>query len=257
MRDTHVPTVEPPAGQRDVTAPIEPKAAAPRSRRTVRSIPALAIGALLVLLALVMLGAGGTALWADLTQRDGGYVTTNVHRFSTPGSALTTERTELGAAGFGWLYSPGILGKVRIRITPASSSPPVFVGIGPSADVDRYLSGVERTVISDFRTDKVEPVGGGRLRSPPAQQHFWAASATGSGEQSLVWDPAAGSWAVVVMNAHRRPGLSVAADLGAKVPALVWIAIGVLVAGAIFLAGGALLILGAVGQRDTPLSKEE
>jgi hypothetical protein len=48
------------------------------------------------------------------------------------------------------------------------------------------------------------------------------------------------------MNADARPGVGVEADLGAKVPALPWIALGLSIAGAVFLAGGALLILGAV-----------
>jgi hypothetical protein len=57
---------------------------------------ALVIGALLVLVSLGLLGAGGTALWADRTQRDAaGYVTTGVHEFSAPRSALVTERVEL------------------------------------------------------------------------------------------------------------------------------------------------------------------
>jgi hypothetical protein len=261
MKDTHVPPIalsegaaagfeqEPgPHGGATLALP-QPEAAAPRSRWTGERITALAIGSLLILFALVMLGAGGTALWADLTQRDGGYVTTDVHHFSVTGSALATERTELGAAGFGWLYSPGILGKVRIRVTPVSAGLPLFVGIGPSADVDRYLSGVKRTVISDFWKDKVKAVGGGLPRSPPDQQDFWVASASGPGEQSLVWDSTGGSWTVVAMAADGRAGIDVGADLGAKVPALLWIAIGVLIAGSVFLAGGGLLIVGAIRGR--------
>ena len=85
-----------------------------------RRIAALVIGVVLVLLALPLLGGGGTALWADLTQRDGGYATTDVHEFSTGGSALATVSTDLGSAGVGWLYSPSLLGTVRIRVTPES-----------------------------------------------------------------------------------------------------------------------------------------
>ena len=210
-------------------------------------IAALATGSLLVLVALCLLGAGGTGLWADLTQRDGGYATTDVHHFSTTGSALATERTELGAAGFGWLYSPGILGKVRIRVTPQGSGAPLFVGIGRSGDVDRYLAGVQHSVVSDFWNEHAEAVAGGLpLRGPPGQQHFWVASSSGPGEQSLVWDPSDGSWTVVVMNADGRPGIDVAADLGAKLPSLLPFAIGLLLAGAIFLAGGAFLVAGAL-----------
>jgi hypothetical protein len=213
VKETYVPSAELAEGS---AASLEPNAAVRGSRWTAGRITALAIGSLLVLLALVMLGAAGTALWADVTQRDGGYVTTDGHEFSTSGSALATERTELGAAGFGWLYSPGILGKVRIRVTPVSSGPPLFVGIGPSADVDRYLSGVKHTVISEFFKDKVEAVGAGLPRSAPGQQGFWVASSSGPGEQSLAWDPADGSWTVVVMAADGRAGIDIGTDLGPR-----------------------------------------
>jgi hypothetical protein len=207
------------------------------------------IGVLLVLVALVLLGAGGTALWADRTQRDGGYVTTGVHEFSTSGSALATVSTELGSAGVGWLYSPGLMDKVRIRVTPVSSGPPLFVGIGPSTDVDRYLAGVNHTVISEFWGDKTEAVDGGQPTSAPGTQDFWIASTTGPGARTLEWDPTSGSWTVVVMNADGRPGINVGADLGARMPAVVWIAIGLLVVGAVLLAGGALLIADAIRGR--------
>jgi hypothetical protein len=203
------------------------------------------IGILLVLLSLVLLGAGGTALWADRTQREAGYATTDVHEFSTTGSALQTVSTELGSAGFGWLYSPSLLGEVRIRVTPTGSAGPLFVGIGSTTDVDRYLEGVDHTVITEFWGDETEAHDGGAPEASPGSQGFWVASATGSGAQTLEWEPEDGSWSVVVMNADGQAGIDVEADLGARVPALPWIALGVLVAGAIFLAGGVLLIAGA------------
>jgi hypothetical protein len=207
------------------------------------------IGALLVLISLVLLGCGGTGMWAYLTQRDGGYVTTGVHKFSTVGSALATEPTHLGSGGAGWLYSPTLLGKVRIRVTPANPGPPLFVGIARSKDVERYLAGVDHTVVSDFWGNEVEPVGGGRPSSPPGSHPFWVASSTGAGRRSLVWKPADGKWTVVVMNADGRPRVDIGADLGARMPALPWIALGLLVGGVVFMAGGVLLIVGAIRRR--------
>ena len=236
------------AGAPTVVLP-RPEAAAGPSGWTRGRITALVTGVLLILVSLAMLGGGGTGLWADLTQRDAGYVTSGVHEFSTSGSALATEPTHLGSPGVGWLYSPDLLGKVRIRVTPMSSGPPLFVGIGRSADVDRYLAGVNHTVIADFFGDKVQAVDGGTPRSAPGTQNFWVASTAGLGAQTLTWDPHSGPWAVVVMNADARPGIGVQADLGARIPAALWIAIGLLVAGAVFFAGGGLLIAGAIRGR--------
>jgi hypothetical protein len=238
----------PPEGGPPPAAVAPSRKSVPRPWRwTAGRITALLIGALLVLVSLGLLGAGGTALWADRAQRDAvGYVTTGVHEFSAPGSALATERVELDSPGVGWLYSSTLLGKVRIRITPVNSSSPLFVGIGPSADVDRYLAGVSHTLISDFWSDSVQPIAGGIPGSPPGTQDFWVASATGAGAQTLTWDPANGSWTVVVMNADGRAGIDVGTDLGARYPALLGIAVGLLVAGGVFLIGGVLLIVGAI-----------
>lgn len=225
---------------------VEDRGADRPSRWTPGRVTALVVGTLLVLFALALLGGGGTALWADRTQRDGGYVTSDVHTFSTSGSALATESTELGSAGIGWLYAPGMLDEVRIRVTPTSPGPPLFVGIGRSTDVERYLAGVGHTVITEFWGDETRNVAGGTPRSAPGTQNFWAASDTGRGTRTLVWEPKDGSWTVVVMNADARPGIDVGADLGARLPAVLWIALGVLAAGGLFLAGGVLLITGAI-----------
>lgn len=253
MTETQLPPA-PPQAEREAPAAAQrpPQAASPPSGWTGARIAGLVIGALLGLVSLVLLGAGGTGLWADLTQREAGYVTTGEHEFSTSGSALATESTHLGSPGVGWLYSPNLLGKVRIRVTPVSAGSPLFVGIARSADVDRYLGGVNHTVISDFFGNKVEAVDGGAAQSAPGAQHFWVASSAGAGTRTLKWDPQGGSWTVVVMNADARPGIGVRADLGARMPAVLWIAIGLLIAGAVFLAGGGMLIAGAMRGRRGP-----
>src|SRR5262245_38140450 len=147
----------PPTEGKRERSPQPPDREPAASRWTGGRIAALAIGAVLGLFSLALIGAGGAALWADLTQREEGYVTTDVHDFSSSGSALATESTELGSAGVGWLYAPDLMDKVRIRVTPTTDQA-VFVGIGPTRDVDRYLAGVSLTVISEFWEDRVEQV---------------------------------------------------------------------------------------------------
>ncbi|MGE5226410.1 MAG: hypothetical protein ACM3OO_05995 [Planctomycetaceae bacterium] len=210
-------------------------------------VAAAVIGSLLVLLSLGSLGGGATALWVDRTQRDAaGYVTTRAHGFSATGSALMTDPVDLGSPGVGWLYSPLLLDKVRVRVTPASAGSPVFVGIGPTEEVDRFLEGVSHSVISDFWSGSVEMVGGGAPGSDPATQTFWVASASGPGTRDVVWEPTSGSWTVVVMRADARPRVDVTADLGATMPVLPWVGWIGLAVGAAFLIGGVLLIRGAV-----------
>jgi hypothetical protein len=229
------------------TVPSRPEAAS-SSGWSASPIAAVVIGSVLALFAVTLLGAGGVGLYGE-TERDEGYVTPGGHDLSTSGSALAAEKTKLGSSGVGWLYAPGLLGKVRIRVTPEDSASPLFVGIGPSSEVERYLAGTKHTLITDYFGGKDELVDGGPSRSVPAAQRFWVASTSGPGARSLFWKPKDGSWMVVVMNADGRPGIAVHADLGARFSALPWITTGMLVAGVVFLAGGALLIVGAVRRR--------
>lgn len=231
----------------DVSRP--PAAARDRSGWTAGRITALVIGALMVMVSIGMVGGGTVALWADLSHRDSaGYVTTGTHAFSTAGSALVTDPVELGNPGVGWLYSTVVLGEVRIGVTPANPDSSTFVGIGPSAEVDRYLGGVSRTLISEFWSDGTQVIGGDGSASAPGTRDFWAAAASGTGPQTLTWDPANGSWAIVVMNADGKPGIDVRADLGATMPSLIEIAVGSLVIGGFLLIGGLVLVVGAISR---------
>ena len=242
-----IDAARPPMPAGPAPAPARPVTAPRPTAWTAGRITALVIGGLLALTSLGLLGAGSTALWWSGTQRDAaGYVSTGVHQFSSAGSALATERIDLGSPGVGWLYSSVLLGRVRIQVTPASSDSAVFVGIAPSGDVDRYLAGVRHTVISDYWSGRQQSVGGGTVASPPGAQDFWVASDSGPGVRTLLWNPANGAWTVVVMNANGRPGVGVGAELGARLPALTWIGVVSLVLGVLLAIGGALLITGAI-----------
>ena len=236
--------------QADVVTPPAQPSASGRSQGSAGRVIAIVVGALLVLVSLTFLGSGIYGLWADRTQRDGGYVTSSEQQFSTAGSALVTVPTHLGSAGTGWLYAPSLLDKVRIRVTPQGSGP-VFVGIGPTGSVDRYLAGVGHSTITDFWSGQATAVSGGAAPTAPGAQHFWVASATGTGQQTVVWKPKDGSWSVVVMNANGGPGVNVGADLGARIPALPWVVLGLIIAGAVFMTGGVLLIRGALRRNIT------
>ena len=85
-----------------------------------------------------------------------------------------------------------------------SSSRPVFVGIGPVSAVNAYLANVARAQGDTFatRSSDFRVLPGAAPSSPPTAQHFWSASATGAGQQTLTWMPQNGNWRIVLMNAH-------------------------------------------------------
>lgn len=210
-------------------------------------IVAVVIGALLALTSAGLLAGGGVLLWADRTQRDAaGYLTTGTQELSTGGYALASQGIELRVEGPDWLFPQGVLDRVRIRVTPTDPATSAFVGIGPTSDVKRYLAGVRYATVGDItRLADMSIHSGGPPATAPSDQTFWAASSTGTGTRSLLWDVRSGSWTIVVMNADGAPGIDVRADAGAKIPALGWMAAGLLIAGVLIIAVGLALLVGA------------
>jgi len=200
------------------------------------------------LLAVVVLAAGGVALWANGKKDDSGYLTTKSQRFATTTYALATDDLDIDSHGTGWLVDTDRYGKVRVKVEPRAGQP-LFVGIARSDDVARYLSGTAHAELTDVSTDpfraEYRPHSGSRPSTSPAQQRFWTASVQGSGRQTLTWDVEQGSWSVVVMNADASRNVDVRASVGANVPILstiAWVALGV--GALLLLVAGGLVVLG-------------
>ncbi len=104
----------------------------------------------------------------------------------------------------------------------AHSNPPIFIGIARTADVDRYLRGIDHDDISGLsyhpfqvsydHTERPPP-----RPSPPAQR-FWVKSTTGDGTVALDWKPRPGSWRAVIMNTDNSRGVN--ADVKVRRPHL-------------------------------------
>jgi hypothetical protein len=216
----------------------------------------IVLGSIGVLFGLAVMAGGGFLLWADRTQRDDGYLTTPTERFATPSYALTRTRLEVDTNGAGWVLNESWFGKIRIRgESPGGET--LFIGVGPAADVARYLGSVAHANVQDIDFDPFRAtyltVTGGAPQGPPTDQHFWAVSASGVGTQTLTWKVRDGDWSVVLMNADGSRGVAADVDLGAKLSFLLWVAIGVLVGG-VLVAGGstALVVLAARTPRPQP-----
>jgi len=216
----------------------------------------IVLGAIGALFGLAVLAGGGFLLWADRTQREDGYLTTPTERFSTPTYALTRTRLDVGTNGADWVLNDNWFGKIRIR-GESTNAKTVFIGIGPEAPVARYLASVSHASVEDVEFDPFRvtyrPVAGGAPQGPPTDQRFWVASASGVGTQTLTWKVRDGDWSVVLMNADGSRDVNADLDLGAKLSFLLWVAIGLLIGGALVVVGStALIVLAARRPRPPP-----
>ena len=180
-------------------------------------VAAVIAGAAMMLVALVVLAAGGVALWGNAHRGHDGYVSTGAHELDTAGRALTSPGFEVGKAVPDWLIS-----RVRVSATSSGSGHPLFVGIGRSRDVDRYLASVSRSEVRDFGWSTATYANQTGRRTPPlpATRHFWIATAYGRGTQTVSWKLKPGHWDVVVMNADGSATVNAAVSLGAHTPPL-------------------------------------
>ncbi|MGZ4140993.1 MAG: DUF4389 domain-containing protein [Actinomycetota bacterium] len=229
--------------------PATPVAQAPSaSSWSAGRIVAVVFGAILVLPSLGLLAAGGTVLGFDLAGRDSaGYLNTSTETLTTGTYAIASQRIEL-AGGPDWV--PHALGTVRIRVAPIDSTSTLFVGIGPTSVVERYLANAPHAVTTDFgRHGNTRTVEGTAAPASPATQGFWVASSTGAGARTVTWRAESGSWSVVAMKADGSPGVSVRASIGATAPSLRWIGIVILVIGFLFAVLSAGLLIGGIRRR--------
>jgi hypothetical protein len=232
-------------------SPAMPDQTAPRSKV---QIALLVGGIVLALVSLVVAGAGGTAIWASTQKDSHGYHSTGLHRLHSPTHAITTKSIDLATSVPEWL-----LGKIRIEARPAGSAP-LFVGIGHRDDVDAYLDGVERDVLTEVDFDPFrahyDRQPGTQAPKPPAAQTFWVASAQGTGTRVMTWETDSGSWSVVLMNADGSPGVDARVKAGASIPYALWIGLGALVVGLLLAAGAALMIVKGWRRRPMPAPPE-
>ncbi|RJT85263.1 hypothetical protein D6T64_20350 [Cryobacterium melibiosiphilum] len=233
-------------------------------KRWVGATIALVIGSLLALTGLALMLAGGAALWAMGQTRGTGFFQTPTVSVAAESYALVSPPMDVETDLSDTTVLPFDLGTLRLVAESANSGTPIFVGVGPQADVDRYLANVHHTVLT---TASVGPVGsqyrdvpGSVAPALPGDQGFWTLSASGTGEQQIVWDlqtltaAYSNTWTIVVMNADASANVAAQLTGGARSDLIAPIGWALVASGVVvLLIGVVLIVLGAVSLgRRTP-----
>jgi hypothetical protein len=233
-----------------VVPPAEP-AASPRERSRGARIAFIVLGAIAAILAFGLLAGGCALVGVDQALRDDdGFVMSHSEDLRTPTYAIVSERADLDTEGAEWALDT-FLGTVRIR-AESEEGREIFVGIGREAAVAAYLRNVEHDVVTGLDEEpQYERRPGGAPRAAPTTVP-WEASTSGAGEQTLDWDPEDGDWRAVLMNADGSRGVAAEVSIGAELDSLLWIGIGLLIAGALFATAAAFAITAGVHRRRPP-----
>jgi len=209
-------------------------------------VVAIVFGALLGLIAAVLLLAGAGLVAAHAFERDDdGYYASDPERINSDGYAVTSEGIEIADldddAG-GWAARE-FAGRVRVQATGAQGAP-VFIGIAPTKQLDAYLRGVAHDQVDDFGAGDVEyrRRPGAVRPAGPRDETFWAASASGRGTQTLDWDIDEGRWSIAVMNPDGDAGVAADITLGARTGLLLWLGLSAIAASLILGAAAAALL---------------
>lgn len=238
-----------------VDAEPSSRAAGPPAPWTVGRVLLLVFGSLAALLGAALLAGGIAAVVVDTTQRDEqGFLMSPTREFSSGTYAIVSESIDLSIDGPDWPYAEGLFGTVKLE---SESAEPLFVGIAPASAVSRYLGGVPRDEVQNIGDSAAEYRfrAGTGMPADPAAQGFWAATSTGAGAQDLLWDVEGGTWQIVAMNADASSGIDAELAIGAELPNLLPIGIGVLAAGGLLLVlGGTLIYLGARRRGSEPIA---
>jgi hypothetical protein len=211
----------------------------PPQRRRSRALPAT-IGGVLASFGAVLAIAGGATLAVAGTD---GTVASGHHELSTPTSALVSEPADISNTR----DIASVVGQPRIKLSTAADNRhrDVFVGVGRTADVDRYLAGAATDKVTDLGVHpyklKKDRQEGTAIPQAPTDQSFWVAQSSGRTAQ-LDWKVKDGGYRVVVMNADGAPGVATHGQLELGAPYLSTLALVGLLSGLAALAVGIALI---------------
>ena len=209
-----------------------------RTRIIARLLPGASLAVMGSLLAL----SGGGVLAAFGTH---GSLASGPHLLSTPASAIVSPISTIKHTA----DVTTIAGQPTLRVSsrPVGSTSRIFIGIGRTADVQRYLAGVSTQDVTSLSVDPYAINGmlhsGRPTVQRPSTQRFWVTQASSTGAAELHWKIRDGRYRVVIMSANGHGGFATTTGFGITIPNIAEYAIAALILGLFMAGGGAALLI--------------
>lgn len=172
-----------------------------------------ATSAVMAVIAAGLLAAAAAMVWLYIQRDSDGFLESRTVTLSTDGYAIASEELDFEGVPGDWLPA-NLIGTFRVEAE--SSSDEVFIGAGPSSEVEEYLDGVAHTLVANiapFTTVDYQEVDGLEAPEAPQAQDFWTTAAAGEGVQQVKWEAEQGKWTIVMMNADASEDVEVRASI--------------------------------------------
>ncbi len=193
----------------------------------------------IILVAVVMLITsfglimGGTSLRSiqDILVDDEGFLISDPAEVDVSGYAIVLEDMEFDIDPVAWRWFQQRGGLLTFKIVTESNDPSkeIFMGIAKRSDVQGYLDDIEyqKVLDSDFQLEDYEFTlrdsdfelhPGGAPDMPPTSLNYWVVEESSADLQTMTWEPEAGNFYVVIMNADGSEGIMADIQVGVRVP---------------------------------------
>ena len=183
----------------------------------------------------------------------GGRLDSGAHQVATSAVAVVSDISKIQNVD----QIVSVVGRPQIQLdVSGGNSSGIFIGIGRTSDVDRYLAGVATDQVTDVGVRpfelRVDRVPGRAAAAAPAAQNIWVASAVSGTDAQLRWPVSNGDYRLVVMNADGTSNLISQARVQFVVPDMFWLSLVALAIGFTVTAGGIVILVRSV----TPVRRE-
>jgi hypothetical protein len=176
---------------------------------------------------------GGTSIRSiqDLMTDEEGFIMSNTKQLQVPSYAIITEEIDFNINPTTWRFFERRGGFLKFKLITESNDPEkeLFIGVARREDAFNYINTMEYHEIKEIKlgweewyngTSEITYIlhHGDPPSVPPTVHSFWVVQGISAELQTIIWEPQAGNYYLVMMNADGTPNISADVKLGVQLP---------------------------------------